>query len=244
MNKLSAIISQMFRRNGGFSTTQMRMGSETGQVQGLRFIKNIPFFGSKPFKEQYRILLYLLVPASLATVGAVVYGSVQNNYAAQRIEKATQLQMLSQRSARLASQLSNGDASAAPLLTDAVEQIKSNIDALLNGTSNLSASQGQALTKLAKYTSAWEQDEQRAQRLLGRTDALVSVKEQNDFFADASRSALGVIEKIRIVQIDAGASQSVTSLTSALSAALIEIQQITPVSCTHLTLPTICSVEV
>ena len=51
MSKLAAIISKVFNKSGGLTTTQMRMGSETGQVQGLRFVKSIPFFGSKPFSQ-------------------------------------------------------------------------------------------------------------------------------------------------------------------------------------------------
>ena len=100
MSKLAAIISKVFNKSGGLTTTQMRMGSETGQVQGLRFVKSIPFFGSKPFKEQYRILLYLLVPVALATAGTVIYNGIESSYTSQRIERSTQLQMLSQRTAR------------------------------------------------------------------------------------------------------------------------------------------------
>lgn len=237
MSKLSSIISNMFNKSGGLTTTQMRMGSETGQVQGLRFVKNIPFFGSKPFKEQYRILLYLLVPAALATAGAVIYGGIESSYTSQRIERSTQLQMLSQRTARLASQLSNGDASAAPLLTESVSQIKGNLDALQNGADGLRATKGDALPKLDKVVNNWKKDESRTQRLLSSTDALAEVKSQNRFFADAAVSALGLLEKIRVIQLDAGAPLSVTSLTTALSASLLEIQQLTQLLDTAVLIP-------
>ena len=237
MSKLAAIISKVFNKSGGLTTTQMRMGSETGQVQGLRFVKSIPFFGSKPFKEQYRILLYLLVPVALATAGTVVYSGIESSYTSQRIERSTQLQMLSQRTARLASQLSNGDASAAPLLTESVAQIKNNLNALQNGTDGLSASKGEAIEKLDKVIANWRKDESRTQRLLSSADALAEVKEQNRFFADATHSALGLLEKIRIVQLDAGAPLSVTSLTTALSASLGELQQLTQLLDTAVLIP-------
>lgn len=237
MSKLAAIISKVFNKSGGLTTTQMRMGSETGQVQGLRFVKNIPFFGSKPFKEQYRILLYILVPVALATAGTVVYSGIESSYTSQRIERSTQLQMLSQRTARLASQLSNGDASAAPLLTESVAQIKNNLSALQNGTDGLSASKGEAIEKLDKVIANWRKDESRTQRLLSSADALAEVKEQNRFFADATQSALGLLEKIRIVQLDAGAPLSVTSLTAALSASLAELQQLTQLLDTAVLIP-------
>ena len=169
MSKLAAIISKVFNKSGGLTTTQMRMGSETGQVQGLRFVKSIPFFGSKPFKEQYRILLYLLVPVALATAGTVIYTGIESSYTSQRIERSTQLQMLSQRTARLASQLSNGDSSAAPLLTESVAQIKNNLSALQNGAEGLSASKGDAIPKLENVINNWRKDELRTQRLLGQT---------------------------------------------------------------------------
>lgn len=237
MSKLAAIISKVFNKSGGLTTTQMRMGSETGQVQGLRFVKSIPFFGSKPFKEQYRILLYLLVPVALATAGTVVYSGIESSYTSQRIERSTQLQMLSQRMARLASQLSNGDASAAPLLTESVAQIKNNLSALQNGTDGLSASKGEAIEKLDKVIANWRKDESRTQRLLSSADALAEVKEQNRFFADATHSALGLLEKIRIVQLDAGAPLSVTLLTAALSASLAELQQLTQLLDTAVLIP-------
>ena len=237
MSKLSSIISNMFNKSGGLTTTQMRMGSETGQVQGLRFVKNIPFFGSKPFKEQYRILLYLLVPAALATAGAVIYGGIESSYTSQRIERATQLQMLSQRTARLASQLSNGDASAAPLLTESVAQIKGNLDALQNGADGLRATKGDAVPKLDRVVNNWKQDESRTQRLLSSTDALAEVKSQNRFFADAATSALGLLEKIRVIQLDAGSPLSVTSLTTALSSSLAELQQLTQLLDTAVLIP-------
>lgn len=237
MSKLSSIISTMFNKSGGLTTTQMRMGSETGQVQGLRFVKNIPFFGNKPFKEQYRILLYLLVPAALATAGAVVYSGIQSSYTAQRIERSTQLQMLSQRTARLASQLSNGDPSAAPLLTESVTQIKNNLDALKNGASGLTATGGDAVPKLDKVIGHWKDDEPRTQRLLTNTDALADVKAQNRFFSDSAIAAISLLEKIRVVQLDAGAPLSVTSLTTALSASLFEIQQLTQLLDTAVLIP-------
>lgn len=237
MSKLSSIISGMFSKAGGLTTTQMRMGSETGQVQGLRFVKSIPFFGSKPFKEQYRILLYLLVPAAVATAGAVVYGGIESSYTAQRIERSTQLQMLSQRTARLASQLSNGDSAAAPLLTESVAQIKSNLDALENGASGLSATSGAAVPKLQAVIANWHKDESRTTRLLGSTDALSEVKAQNQFFADSSGAALDLLEKIRVIQLDANAPLSVTSLTAALSASLFELQQLTQLLDTAVLIP-------
>ena len=227
MSKLAAIISKVFNKSGGLTTTQMRMGSETGQVQGLRFVKSIPFFGSKPFKEQYRILLYLLVPVALATAGTVIYTGIESSYTSQRIERSTQLQMLSQRTARLASQLSNGDSSAAPLLTESVAQIKNNLSALQNGAEGLSASKGDAIPKLENVINNWRKDELRTQRLLGSTDALAEVKAQNQFFADAAQAALAVLEKIRVIQLDAGAPLAVTSLTTALSSSLAELQQLT-----------------
>ena len=227
MSKLAAIISKVFNKSGGLTTTQMRMGSETGQVQGLRFVKSIPFFGSKPFKEQYRILLYLLVPVALATAGTVIYTGIESSYTSQRIERSTQLQMLSQRTARLASQLSNGDSSAAPLLTESVAQIKNNLSALQNGAEGLSASKGDAIPKLENVINNWRKDELRTQRLLGSTDALAEVKAQNQFFADAAQAASALLEKIRVIQLDAGAPLAVTSLTTALSSSLDELQQLT-----------------
>ena len=237
MSKLAAIISKVFNKSGGLTTTQMRMGSETGQVQGLRFVKSIPFFGSKPFKEQYRILLYLLVPVALATAGTVIYTGIESSYTSQRIERSTQLQMLSQRTARLASQLSNGDSSAAPLLTESVAQIKNNLSALQNGAEGLSASKGDAIPKLENVINNWRKDELRTQRLLGSTDALAEVKAQNQFFADAAQAALAVLEKIRVIQLDAGAPLAVTSLTTALSSSLAELQQLTQLLDTAVLIP-------
>lgn len=237
MSKLAAIISKVFNKSGGLTTTQMRMGSETGQVQGLRFVKSIPFFGSKPFKEQYRILLYLLVPVALATAGTVIYTGIESSYTSQRIERSTQLQMLSQRTARLASQLSNGDSSAAPLLTESVAQIKNNLSALQNGAEGLSASKGDAIPKLENVINNWRKDELRTQRLLGSTDALAELKAQNQFFADAAQAALAVLEKIRVVQLDAGAPLAVTSLTTALSSSLAELQQLTQLLDTAVLIP-------
>ena len=237
MSKLAAIISKVFNKSGGLTTTQMRMGSETGQVQGLRFVKSIPFFGSKPFKEQYRILLYLLVPVALATAGTVIYTGIESSYTSQRIERSTQLQMLSQRTARLASQLSNGDSSAAPLLTESVAQIKNNLSALQNGAEGLSASKGDAIPKLEKVINNWRKDELRTQLLLGSTDALAEVNAQNQFFADAAQAALAVLEKIRVIQLDAGAPLAVTSLTTALSSSLAELQQLTQLLDTAVLIP-------
>lgn len=237
MSKLSSIISTMFKKSGDLTTTQMRMGSETGQVQGLRFVKSIPLFGSKPFKEQYRILLYLLVPAAIATAGAVIYGGIESSYTSQRIERSTQLQMLSQRTARLATQLSNGDSTAAPLLTESVAQIKNNLDALQNGTSGLRATTGDAVPKLDRVVTTWRKDEARTQRLLGSADTLAEVKAQNRFFSDSAISALGLLEKIRVIQLDAGAPLSVTSLTTALSASLAELQQLTQLLDTAVLIP-------
>ena len=237
MSKLAAIISKVFNKSGGLTTTQMRMGSETGQVQGLRFVKSIPFFGSKPFKEQYRILLYLLVPVALATAGTVIYTGIESSYTSQRIERSTQLQMLSQRTARLASQLSNGDSSAAPLLTESVAQIKNNLSALQNGAEGLSASKGDAIPKLENVINNWRKDELRTQRLLGSTDALAEVKAQNQFFADAAQAASALLEKIRVIQLDAGAPLAVTSLTTALSSSLAELQQLTQLLDTAVLIP-------
>ena len=237
MSKLAAIISKVFNKSGGLTTTQMRMGSETGQVQGLRFVKSIPFFGSKPFKEQYRILLYLLVPVALATAGTVIYTGIESSYTSQRIERSTQLQMLSQRTARLASHLSNGDSSAAPLLTESVAQIKNNLSALQNGAEGLSASKGDAIPKLENVINNWRKDELRTQLLLGSTDALAEVNAQNQFFADAAQAALAVLEKIRVIQLDAGAPLAVTSLTTALSSSLAELQQLTQLLDTAVLIP-------
>ena len=163
MSRLSAIISNLFASKGGLTTTQMRMGNETGQIQGLRLVKSIPFFGSKPFKDQYRILLTLLVPVALASVGTVIYAGIENNFTAQRVERATQLQMLSQRSARLASQLSNGDAGAAPLLAETLTQTKINLSALKDGTSTLTASSGEAVPRLDQVIQQWNTSEPRIQ---------------------------------------------------------------------------------
>ena len=238
MSKLSSIISKILNPAArSLTTTQMRMGSETGQVQGLRFVKNIPFFGSKPFKEQYRILLYLLVPTALATVGAVVFSGIESSYASQRIERSTQLQMLSQRTALLASQLSNGEASAAPFLAESIAQVNNNLDALQNGASGLSATSGDALTKLNKVVSNWKVDEPRTKRLLSSADTLLEVKTQNNFFADAATASLSLLEKIRVVQLDANAPVAVTSLTAALTVSLLQIQQLTQLLDTAVLIP-------
>ena len=240
MSKLSQAISQIFSGKGATSapsTTGMRLGSETGQVQGLRFVKSIPFFGTKPFKDQYRILLYLLVPAALTTVGAVVYGGIESNYTSQRIERSTQLQMLSQRTARLASQLSNGDQSAAPLLKDAVKQVDANIKALKEGEAGLSKTSGSALPKLEKYMSDWTPDAKRANVLIDNAKNLAELKSQISFIYDASTSGLSLIEKIRILQMDLGAGTAQTALTNALDGSLGEIQQLALTLDTAVTIP-------
>ena len=182
-------------------------------------------------------MLYLLVPVALATAGTVIYTGIESSYTSQRIERSTQLQMLSQRTARLASQLSNGDSSAAPLLTESVAQIKNNLSALQNGAEGLSASKGDAIPKLENVINNWRKDELRTQRLLGSTDALAEVKAQNQFFADAAQAALAVLEKIRVIQLDAGAPLAVTSLTTALSSSLAELQQLTQLLDTAVLIP-------
>ena len=227
MSKLSAIISNLFASKGGLTTTQMRMGNETGQIQGLRLVKSIPFFGSKPFKDQYRILLTLLVPVALASVGTVIYAGIENNFTAQRVERATQLQMLSQRSARLASQLSNGDAGAAPLLAETLTQTKINLSALKDGTSTLTASSGEAVPRLDQVIQQWNTSEPRIQKLLDSTQTLRDVKAQNAFIGDSSSAALALMDKIRVLQWDQNSPLSNTTLVDSLTSTLMEIRRIT-----------------
>lgn len=237
MNKLSAMISNLFQSKGGLTTTQMRMGNETGQIQGLRLVKSIPFFGSKPFKDQYRILLILLVPLSLAAVGTIVYAGIENNFTAQRVERATQLQMLSQRSARLASQLSNGDASASPLLAEALRQTKINLDILKNGTNTLTASSGEAKPQLDRAIAEWEQNEPRIQRLLDNTQTLRDVKDQNAFIGDSAGAALALMEKIRVLQWDQNSPLSNTTLVDSLTSTLTDIRRLTQTLDTAVLIP-------
>ena len=88
---------QLFRRktsDQADTTSQLRMGSDTGTIQGMRVVKKIPFFGNKSFKDQYKILLWILIPLSVATVATVVYGGIERGYTAQRIERVTRLQMV------------------------------------------------------------------------------------------------------------------------------------------------------
>ena len=237
MSKLGSMIQKIFNRSEGTSTTQMRAGSETGQVYGLRIVKSIPFFGNKPFKDQYKILLTLLIPAALATTGSVIYSSIVRDYNAQRIELSTQMQMLSQRTARLAAQVSNGDSRSADELRDSIKQVNQNIDALKNGRSGLSASDGASLQKLDKFITEWRRDEKYLNELVANVDKLIDLRGQTEFIKDSGIVAARLTDSVRILQIDAEASLSTLYLTAALTNTFAEMSQLMQTLLTAVLIP-------
>lgn len=237
MSKLGSMIQKIFNRSEGTSTTQMRAGSETGQVYGLRIVKSIPFFGNKPFKDQYKILLTLLIPAALATTGSVIYSSIERDYNAQRIELSTQMQMLSQRTARLAAQVSNGDSRSADELRDSIKQVNQNIDALKNGRSGLSASDGASLQKLDKFIAEWRRDEKYLNELVANVDKLIELRGQAEFIKDSGIVAARLTDSVRILQIDAEASLSTLYLTAALTNTFAEMSQLMQTLLTAVLIP-------
>lgn len=237
MSKLGSMIQKIFNRSEGTSTTQMRAGSETGQVYGLRIVKSIPFFGNKPFKDQYKILLTLLIPAALATTGSVIYSSIERDYNAQRIELSTQMQMLSQRTARLAAQVSNGDSRSADELRDSIKQVNQNIDALKNGRSGLSASDGASLQKLDKFITEWRRDEKYLNELVANVDKLIELRGQAEFIKDSGIVAARLTDSVRILQIDAEASLSTLYLTAALTNTFAEMSQLMQTLLTAVLIP-------
>ena len=237
MSKLGSMIQKIFNRSEGTSTTQMRAGSETGQVYGLRIVKSIPFFGNKPFKDQYKILLTLLIPAALATTGSVIYSSIERDYNAQRIELSTQMQMLSQRTARLAAQVSNGDSRSADELRDSIKQVNQNIDALKNGRSGLRASDGASLEKLDKFITEWRRDEKHLNELVANVDKLIELRGQAEFIKDSGIVAARLTDSVRILQIDAEASLSTLYLTAALTTTFAEMSQLMQTLLTAVLIP-------
>lgn len=223
---------QLFRRktsDQADTTSQLRMGSDTGTIQGMRVVKKIPFFGNKSFKDQYKILLWILIPLSVATVATVVYGGIERGYTAQRIERVTRLQMLSQRTARLAVQMSNGDIEAAKEMNNAIKQVNTDLDALKNGAPGLAASSGAPVPLLNAYETQWRVQENHAKDLLNSSDALLSLRGQSAFIKDAANAGLQLVQSVRVATMDgavtAGSSQS-QLLLNTLNQALGEMAQL------------------
>lgn len=224
MKKLAAAIQSIFgsERTTPTTTTQMRMGAETGQIQGLRLVKRIPFFGSKSFAEQYRLLLWTLAPLAVVTVGTVSLASVMSSYNAQRIEKSTQLQMLTQRVARLASQVGTGDVDAVEALARSRETIAQNLSDLRNGRLGLKAASGDASDVLAEYEKRWRVSERNVDSLLENAETLSNLNSNLLFLKDSSAAAKELLDKIRVIDIQSGTNTTNLALADALNTSLTE----------------------
>lgn len=224
MKKIAAAIQAVFGsdRHKPTTTTQMRMGVDTGQIFGLRFVKNIPFFGNKSFAEQYRMLLWTLAPLAVLAVGTVSLASVMSSFNSQRVEKSTQLQMLTQRVARLAGQVGTGDLEAAESLSKSRDIIDHDVSDLRNGTTSLRAANGPSSIVLKEYEKRWSVSSKNVKALLDNAETLNNLNGNLSFLKDSTAAATEILEKVQAVHLQQGADTTYLSLTDALHVALAE----------------------
>jgi twitching motility protein PilJ len=239
MNKLTAAIHSIFApsNESSVSTTQMRMGSDTTQVAGMRFVQRIPLFGHKSFNEQYKTLLWTLIPVSFLTVAAVLSASVMTSYNSQRIETSTQLQMLSQRVARLAAQVSTGDLAAADGLRASKDLIGANIGVLELGRAGLRHTTGPAAGILKTYKDSWVTDNSDATTLLLNAEDLSGLRDSLMFIQESADASIDILAKIRALDVQNGTSFAQSSLTEALGASLSEASKMAETIQNSVTVP-------
>lgn len=224
MKKIAAAFQAVFgsENHKPTTTTQMRMGMETGQINGLRMVKRIPFFGGKSFADQYKLLWWAMAPMVVLTISMVSLASVMSNYNGVRIEKSTQLQMLTQRIAHLAGQVGSGDLIAADSLAHSRNTINQNLLELRNGSSGLGGASGDSAEILAEYEKRWAKSEKNVKNLLDNAETLNNLNSNLLFLKSSSAAAKDALDKIRAIDLQTGSSTHTFALSEALNVALTE----------------------
>lgn len=227
MKKIAAAVRSLFAKDNGPTTTQMAMGVETGQIQGLRLIKKIPVFGNMSFKEQYKVLGVLWVPSVAAALIAITLGTVMSGYNSKRIERSTQLEMYSQRIARLVSEAAlSGSATEIKELDAAKKVVDMHIKDMREGTSGLAKTSGTPANALKEINDEWSSSRVDVENIVNSATLLQDVHETLSFIKDSATTADEVLDKVRALNMQRQANSGTTALIEALSISLVDAYRI------------------
>lgn len=223
MNKIAAAIRSIFSKDEDPSTTQMRMGVETGQIQGLRLIRRIPVFGNMGFKDQYKVLAGIWVPSVAISLVAVTVGVIMSGYNGARIERSTQLEMYSQRIARLAAQAAvSGNEQEIKELNAAKSIVDKHLADMMDGASGISKTSGTPRETLEKFDTAWKKDRSDIELVVNSATTLQELHDTLTFIKDSATTADEILEKINALSIQKGLSVGSSALVEALASAVTE----------------------
>jgi twitching motility protein PilJ len=218
MKKITAAIRSIF---GSSTQNSIPLSDAARQIAGLRLVGGIPIFGKKSFARQYSLLLWVLAPLSLVTIVSFLSASVMTQYNAKNIEIATQLQMLSQRVARLAPQVGSGDAYA-------VESLKSSRDIIIADVHKLESRNfftyktKKSVEILKYYTDQWSTDNAHINTLLMNAGDLSSLRDTLTFIQESAETGRDILVKIQALDIQNSSSLAHVSLIDALDSSLSE----------------------
>ena len=223
MKKIAALIRSIFNKPTEHpTTTQMAMGLETGQINGLRLIKKIPFFGNMSFKTQYKFLSIILIPTIIASITAAGVGLTLSDYNTKRVDRSTNISMLIQRSARLASEAAiSGNKDAFKALNESRSKIDTYVDDLLMGTDGLTPTSGQAVPLLEDLKTDWTAYNKEINVLINSGTYIRNLHDSSTFIIDAMSVSEYLLEKLRVLSIQkrlpVGSTYLIDSLASAMS---------------------------
>lgn len=223
MNKIAAAIRSIFSKDDNPSTTQMRMGVETGQIQGLRLIRRIPVFGNMGFKDQYKVLAGIWVPSVAISLVAVTVGVIMSGYNGARIERSTQLEMYSQRIARLAAQAAlSGNEQQIKELSTAKSIVDKHLADMMDGASGIAKTSGTPRDTLEKFDTSWKKDRSDIELLVNSATTLQDLHDTLIFIKDSATTADEILEKINALSIQKGLSSGSAALVDALASAVTD----------------------
>jgi twitching motility protein PilJ len=151
----------------------------------------LPLLGRFSLQSQYLLAASMLLAALLVFAGAMLYHAKKMNDIATQIEKATEMQMLSQRIVKAGQQAVQGNNDGFDQLRTSRRTFEADLNGLMHGSSEIPASGGTALQILSGIETQWRLINGEIDTVLRQMD---TVLDQNRRIANNDASSERLLE--------------------------------------------------
>lgn len=225
VRKINQLIKGLFKKEFEPTTTQINF-AQSELYAGQKVMERIPYFGKLSFKQQKKLLYKSIFPLAGVAVTSLIVAITTSNFNSNRVEAATQLQMLSQRLARLTAQTATGNVSAFKELEDTVTNIKENVNKLRDGRGLMPGVSGSAKESFTPVLEHWDAIEPKVSDISSNKENLIKLRKNVEYIQRSTSSSIDILNKIRTFMLQVGDSKTHQAIAESLSILISDANKI------------------
>jgi twitching motility protein PilJ len=199
------------------TTTQIRESGGTSMVAEAIFLRRIPFIGKKNFKQQRKILSGTSALTGFIAIVILGLSYFLAEFANERTKIATDLQMLTQRVATVATESTSGGTDTISTLSETHKSINDDINILVKGRGILPAIRGDGKKNLDGFIHTWNGMEPSIKTILENSDKLSKMSDMFNNTTEDLKSLSLMIGKVEMLMAHLGASRTENTMMASMN---------------------------